>query len=135
MEGGAPGDILAFLTSQAEIDAMFDKVSDLCGDRALVLPLHGKLDTDDQRKVFDPAPPGKRKVVLATNAAETSLTIDGIRFVIDCGFAKEKLFNPARNVEELVLRRIPRSSATQRAGRAGRTGAYFYFSTHVRTRY
>ena len=101
---------------------MIDRVSELCGNRVIILPLHGKLDLDDQKKVFDAAPPGKRKVVLSTNAAETSLTIDGIRFVIDCGFAKEKLFNPLRNVEELVLRRIPRSSATQRAGRAGRTG-------------
>ncbi len=123
------GHMLVFLTSQAEIEEAAEAIRNACsqnsrqsGFTADVLPMFGKLPLTEQRKIFLPAKSGVRKIILATNTAETSITIDGVRFVVDCGFSKEKLFNARRNVEELVTRRIPKSSAVQRAGRAGRTG-------------
>ncbi|KAL2532621.1 putative pre-mRNA-splicing factor ATP-dependent RNA helicase [Abeliophyllum distichum] len=75
-----------------------------------------------QSRIFDPAPPGKRKVVVATNIAEASLTIDGIFYVIDPGFAKQNVYNPKQGLDSLVITPISQASAKQRAGRAGRTG-------------
>lgn len=76
-----------------------------------------------QAKIFETTPPGARKVVLATNIAETSLTIDGIKYVVDPGFAKQNNYNPRSGMESLLVQPISKASAMQRAGRAGRTSA------------
>src|SRR5690606_33064655 len=83
-------------------------------------PLHGELELAAQRAAIDPAPAGRRKVVLATNIAETSLTIEGVRVVVDAGLARVPRFDPGSGMSRLETRRISRASATQRAGRAGR---------------
>lgn len=85
------------------------------------MPLHAGLTSEEQMSIFEPTPPRTRKVVIATNIAEASVTIDGIRYVVDCGFVKMRVFNPLTDMD--VLRIVPtsRASANQRAGRAGRT--------------
>jgi ATP-dependent helicase HrpB len=114
------GDVLAFLAGADDIR----RTSSLLRDRpgVSVLPLHGSLPPAEQQRALRPAPAGLRKVVLATNIAETSLTIDGVRTVIDSGLAKIAGYDPQRGMDRLDLRRISRASADQRAGRAGRTG-------------
>ncbi|KAL8992735.1 MAG: hypothetical protein Q9188_007509, partial [Gyalolechia gomerana] len=87
-----------------------------------VLPLYSQLQTKDQLKVFEPPPEGSRLIVLATNVAETSLTISGIRYVFDCGRAKEKKYDQTSGVQSFEISWISKASASQRAGRAGRTG-------------
>lgn len=116
------GDVLVFLTCPAEIDRACNMLPNKMNTRDIVcLPLHGKLQQEDQRKVFDPTPPGKRKVVFSTNCAETSLTIPGIKFVIDSGRAKEMKYDQKRNLSSLEIAIVSQSSANQRKGRAGRT--------------
>ncbi|KAI8520764.1 hypothetical protein Bbelb_005180 [Branchiostoma belcheri] len=117
------GDILAFLTSPLDIERACERTTFLLGSRVnsvLVLPLHGKLQPEDQRKVFEPAPAGARKVVFATNIAETSVTIPGIIYVVDSGMIKERYFDAKRNLSVLDVKMVAQSSAIQRAGRAGR---------------
>ena len=116
------GSVLVFLPGQAEIRRVHQQLADALGDSSQVLlcPLHGELDLGAQRAAIDPAPAGKRKVVLATNIAETSLTIDGVRVVIDAGLARVPRFDPGSGMTRLDTQRISRASATQRAGRAGR---------------
>ena len=101
----------------------------LLGDRAatgrarlrlLALPIYSGLPTEEQLRVFAPPPPGTRKVVVATNIAETSITIDGIVHVVDCGFVKQRVADPASGHEQLVVTRESQANARQRAGRAGR---------------
>ncbi|PGH09928.1 hypothetical protein AJ79_05544 [Helicocarpus griseus UAMH5409] len=87
-----------------------------------VLPLYSQLPTKEQMKVFEPVPEGSRLIVLATNVAETSLTIPGIRYVFDCGRSKEKQYDVATGVQSFQIGWISKASASQRAGRAGRTG-------------
>jgi pre-mRNA-splicing factor ATP-dependent RNA helicase DHX15/PRP43 len=87
----------------------------------LVVPLYSSLPPVQQQRIFDDAPPGGRKVVVSTNIAETSLTIDGIVYVIDPGFSKQKVYNPRIRVESLLVSPISQASAQQRSGRAGRT--------------
>ena len=122
------GDILVFLTGQEEIDTcaeiLFGRMKAL-GELApelIILPVYGSLPSEMQSKIFEPAPPGTRKCVIATNIAEASLTIDGIYYVIDPGFCKQKVFNPKLGMDSLVVTPISQASANQRAGRAGRTG-------------
>ncbi|MFV9683434.1 ATP-dependent helicase HrpB [Pseudomonas sp. NY15367] len=117
-----PGSLLVFLPGQAEIRRVAEQLGEaLAGrDDILLCPLHGELDLTAQRAAIEPAPAGKRKVVLATNIAETSLTIDGVRVVIDAGLARVPRFDPASGMTRLDTQRISRASATQRAGRAGR---------------
>lgn len=123
------GDILVFMTGQEEIDSMQENLEDTAkklGSRIkelIVCPIYANLPTDLQAKVFEPTPPKARKVVLATNIAETSLTIDGIVYVIDSGYVKQNEYNPRTGMESLVVTPISRAAANQRAGRAGRTGA------------
>ena len=86
----------------------------------IICPIYANLPTDMQAKIFDPTPKGARKVVIATNIAETSVTIDNIIFVIDCGFVKQTTFNPRTGMESLIVTPISKAAANQRAGRAGR---------------
>ena len=85
-----------------------------------VLPIYAGLPTDQQAKIFEPTPKNARKCVLATNIAETSLTIDNIVYVIDCGFVKQTAYNPRSGLDSLIVVPISKASANQRAGRAGR---------------
>ncbi|WP_028620793.1 ATP-dependent helicase HrpB [Pseudomonas sp. Ant30-3] len=116
------GSLLVFLPGQAEIRRVHQQVAEALGDgtQVLLCPLHGELDLAAQRAAIDPAPVGKRKVVLATNIAETSLTINGVRVVIDAGLARVPRFDPGSGMTRLDTQRISKASATQRAGRAGR---------------
>lgn len=116
------GSLLVFLPGQAEIRRVHQQLVDALGEGTPVLlcPLHGELDLAAQRAAIDPAPAGKRKVVLATNIAETSLTINGVRVVIDAGLARVPRFDPGSGMARLDTQRISKASATQRAGRAGR---------------
>lgn len=130
------GDILLFLTGEEEIEEACKKIK-LEGDEMMresdsgplkVYPLYGTLPPHMQQKIFEPAPPPARpdgrpgrKVVVSTNIAETSLTIDGIVYVVDPGFSKQKIYNPRIRVESLLVSPISKASAQQRAGRAGRT--------------
>lgn len=120
------GDILVFLTGQEEIESATEMISERVRSlgkkirELIVLPIYSNLPTDMQTKIFDPTPPGARKVILATNIAETSLTIDGIIYVIDPGFNKQKTYNARTGMESLIVTPISKASANQRAGRAGR---------------
>ncbi|PIA66879.1 ATP-dependent helicase HrpB [Pseudomonas sediminis] len=117
-----PGSLLVFLPGQAEIRRVAEQLGEALDGRddILLCPLHGELELSAQRAAIEPAPAGKRKVVLATNIAETSLTIDGVRVVVDAGLARVPRFDPASGMTRLDTQRISRASATQRAGRAGR---------------
>jgi ATP-dependent helicase HrpB len=116
------GDVLVFLPGIGEIDRAARALSILKSQisNLAVLPLHGSLSPEDQQKALRPAKAGERKIILATNIAETSLTIDGIRTVIDSGLARVASFDAGRGMDRLDLSRISKASATQRAGRAGR---------------
>lgn len=123
MEKEDTGDILVFLTGQEEIEMACDVLSsdnELYPD-LIVYPFYGALHPQEQLKIFKPTPTGKRKVVFATNIAETSVTIPGIKFVVDSGYAKMDLYNANSGMEFLKLIKISQASAVQRAGRAGRT--------------
>ncbi|XP_030381421.1 putative ATP-dependent RNA helicase DHX57 [Scaptodrosophila lebanonensis] len=119
------GTILVFLPGLQEIQTVYDALLDssLFSPRTgkfVLVPLHSALSSEDQSLVFKRAPPGKRKIVLSTNIAETSITIDDCVFVIDCGLMKEKCFDSNRNMESLDLVWVSRANAKQRKGRAGR---------------
>ncbi|KAI4502443.1 hypothetical protein M0802_002355 [Mischocyttarus mexicanus] len=121
-----PGDVLVFLTGQDEIETcqemLQERIRRLGSKLAelLVLPVYANLPSDMQTKIFEPTPVGARKVILATNIAETSLTIDNIVYVIDPGFAKQNNFNARTGMESLMVVPISKASAMQRAGRGGR---------------
>lgn len=127
------GDLLLFLTGQEEIDEACKRIKreiDNLGPEVgemKIIPLYSTLPPNLQQRIFETAPPSKangaigRKVVVSTNIAETSLTIDGVVFVIDPGFSKQKVYNPRIRVESLLVSAISKASAQQRAGRAGRT--------------
>ncbi|XP_067943312.1 uncharacterized protein [Watersipora subatra] len=116
-----PGNILAFLVTPFDCERGTDELADLVG--AVCFPLHGQLSAEKYAEVMAPITDGRRKVVLATNCAESSITIPGIKYVVDCGLAKEKQFDPKVNVSKLVICRISKSSADQRKGRAGRVAS------------
>jgi ATP-dependent helicase HrpB len=116
------GDILVFLPGAAEIRRVAAELdAHPPSGEVLVLPLHGSLPPAEQDRALQPAPGGQRKVVLATDLAETSLTIEGVRTVVDAGLAREPRFDAARGMSGLVTVAASRASAEQRAGRAGRT--------------
>lgn len=123
-----PGDILLFLTGQEEIDTsceiLYERMKALGPGvpELLILPVYSALPSEMQSKIFDPAPPGSRKVVIATNIAETSITIDNIFYVIDPGFVKQNAYDAKLGMDSLVITPISQAQAKQRAGRAGRTG-------------
>jgi len=122
-----PGDILVFFTGQEEIEAAVETLTERTkglGARIkelLICPIYASLPSEQQAKIFEPTPPDARKVVIGTNIAETSLTIEGICFVIDTGFCKQKTYNPRSGIESLIVTPISQAQAAQRAGRAGRT--------------
>ncbi|UBV44036.1 ATP-dependent helicase HrpB [Deinococcus taeanensis] len=115
---GDEGDVLAFLPGVREIRAAQGL---LAGVDAAVLPLYGDLPVREQGRALRPDPQGRRKVVLATSIAETSLTIDGVRVVVDGGLSRAQQFDPATGLSRMVTGRVTKDAATQRAGRAGRT--------------
>ena len=121
------GDILVFLTGREEIDYAVQALSERAAQAGArygaiqPLPLYAGLSTEQQMYVFDKPPEGVRKVVFSTNIAEASVTIDGISYVVDCGFVKLRAYNPQTGTETLTATPISKASATQRAGRAGRT--------------
>jgi ATP-dependent helicase HrpB len=116
------GSLLVFLPGAAEIRRSEALLRERVGDPAIdIVPLHGALDADVQDRAIAPAPPGRRKVVLATSIAETSLTIEGVRVVIDCGLARVPRYEPDVGLTRLETVRVSRASADQRRGRAGRT--------------
>ncbi|KAJ3382280.1 ATP-dependent RNA helicase dhx8 [Entophlyctis sp. JEL0112] len=143
-----PGDVLVFLTGQQEIETAcrllrqefagidpkklkhYPDVADVT-----LCPIYSSLDTHEQRSVFQPAGKGFRKIVIATNIAQTSLTIPGIRFVVDCGFVKEKMFDSSTAMDALLVVPISKAAATQRAGRSGRTGPGKVFRLYSREAY
>ncbi len=119
------GDVLVFLPGGAEIRAVAQRLETnnaVAGRKLAVLPLHGDLPMDMQQRALRPAPYGHRKIVLATNIAETSLTVSGISCVIDSGWTRRPRFQPGTGLTRLVTERVSQDSATQRAGRAGRLG-------------
>nr|XP_056701723.1 probable ATP-dependent RNA helicase DHX34 [Euleptes europaea] len=118
------GDLLIFLSGVAEIGAVVEAAQTYAAhtQRWVVLPLHSTLSVAEQDKVFDVAPPGVRKCIVSTNIAETSVTIDGVRFVVDSGKVKELSYDPKAKLQRLQEFWISRASAEQRKGRAGRTG-------------
>ncbi|KAK8231419.1 P-loop containing nucleoside triphosphate hydrolase protein [Phyllosticta capitalensis] len=123
----AEGDILIFLTGREEIETTIEMIADRAASlnpnapRLQPLPLFAGLSTDQQMYVFEPAAENTRKVIVATNIAEASVTIEGIVYVIDCGFVKLRAYNPTAGIETLTATPVSKASATQRAGRAGRT--------------
>jgi ATP-dependent RNA helicase DHX8/PRP22 len=136
----APGDILLFLTGQEEIDTacetLYTRMKEL-GPKApelIILPVYGALPSEMQSRIFEPAPKFARKCIVATNIAEASLTIDGIFYVVDPGFCKQKVYNPKTRMDSLVVVPISQASAKQRSGRAGRTGpgkCYRLYTEHA----
>ena len=115
-----PGSLLLFLPGVGEILRVQEQLSTRVGSDVLLCPLYGALSLSDQRKAILPAPQGMRKVVLATNIAETSLTIEGIRLVVDCAQERVARFDVRTGLTRLITQRISHASMTQRAGRAGR---------------
>ncbi|CAO3618090.1 unnamed protein product [Cunninghamella echinulata] len=122
-----PGDVLVFLTGQHDIERACKKLTQKAKTENQshlldVLPLYASMETWDQKAVFTPSPAGRRKIVFATNVAQTSITIPGIKYVVDSGFVKEKSYDPATGMDALLVTEISQATAIQRAGRAGRTG-------------
>jgi pre-mRNA-splicing factor ATP-dependent RNA helicase DHX38/PRP16 len=122
-----PGDILVFMTGQEDIEITCELVAErlkLLNDppKISILPIYSQMPADLQAKIFERAAPGVRKVIVATNIAETSLTVDGIMYVVDAGFSKLKVYNPKMGMDTLQITPISQANASQRAGRAGRTG-------------
>ena len=122
------GDILLFLTGKEEIDTsceiLHERMKALGPNvpELVILPIYGALPSEIASRIFEPAPPGARKIILATNIAETSLTLDGVYYVIDPGFSKQIAYDAKLGMDRLQVAPISQQSAKQRAGRAGRTG-------------
>lgn len=137
-----PGDILVFLTGQAEIDRVCNKIqqgvesldAQQCGD-LFVLPLHASLPPELQSRAFVPPTDGTRRCIVATNIAETSVTVDGVVYVVDCGFVKQKEYDPRSGIDALVVVPISKVQAKQRAGRAGRAKPGVCFRLYTREMY
>ncbi|CAN5421826.1 ATP-dependent helicase HrpB [soil metagenome] len=115
------GSILVFLPGQGEIHRVAQRLADRLPSDVDLAPLYGALDKGEQDRALQPSPPGRRKIVLATSVAETSLTIEGVRVVIDGGLSRVPRFEPSSGLTRLITVRVSKSSAEQRRGRAGRT--------------
>ncbi|BFZ12702.1 hypothetical protein BsWGS_15741 [Bradybaena similaris] len=125
--GGLPGDMLIFMPGQEDIEVTCELIAERLSEleeapQLAILPIYSQLPSDLQAKIFQKAPDGVRKCVVATNIAETSLTVDGIMFVIDSGYCKLKVYNPKIGMDALQIFPISQANANQRSGRAGRTG-------------
>ncbi|WP_081024015.1 ATP-dependent helicase HrpB, partial [Xanthomonas phaseoli] len=118
-----PGDVLVFLPGQREIARVHSALQDALDPAVHVLPLHGELSVEAQSQVLQPDPQGRRRVVLATNVAESSVTLPGVRVVIDSGLAREPHYDPNSGFSRLDVATIAQASADQRAGRAGRVAS------------
>ncbi|KAK2807479.1 DEAH-box ATP-dependent RNA helicase prp22 [Onygenales sp. PD_10] len=135
------GDILLFLTGQEEIDTsceiLYERMKALGPSvpELIILPVYSALPSEMQSRIFEPAPPGSRKVVIATNIAETSITIDQIYYVIDPGFVKQNAYDPKLGMDSLVVTPISQAQAKQRSGRAGRTGPGKCFRLYTEAAY
>lgn len=135
------GDILLFLTGQEEIDTsceiLYERMKSLGPSvpELVILPVYSALPSEMQSRIFEPAPSGSRKVVIATNIAETSITIDHIYYVIDPGFVKQNAYDPKLGMDSLVVTPISQAQAKQRAGRAGRTGPGKCFRLYTEAAY
>lgn len=134
------GDILIFMPGQEDIEVTCEVIAERLEqvDNApplLVLPIYSQLPSELQAKIFQKSADGVRKCVVATNIAETSLTVDGIMFVIDAGFCKLKVYNPRIGMDALQIYPISQANANQRAGRAGRTGPGQCFRLYTERQY
>lgn len=135
------GDILVFLTGQEEIDTaceiLYERMKALgpTVPELVILPVYSALPGEMQSRIFEPAPDGGRKVVIATNIAETSITIDQIYYVIDPGFVKQNAYDPKLGMDSLVVTPVSQAQAKQRAGRAGRTGPGKCFRLYTEAAY
>ncbi|TPX11418.1 uncharacterized protein E0L32_007837 [Thyridium curvatum] len=121
------GDILVFMTGQEDIEATCELLRERLDalnnpPKLSILPIYSQMPADLQAKIFDRAAPGVRKCIVATNIAETSLTVDGIMYVVDAGYSKLKVYNPKMGMDTLQITPISQANASQRSGRAGRTG-------------
>lgn len=140
-KGEAEGDILVFLTGREEIDQAVQAIAERAGDlprgsqSIMALPLYAGLSTEQQMYVFEEAPENTRKVIVSTNIAEASVTIDGIVYVIDSGFVKLRAFDPTTGIETLTATPVSKAAASQRAGRAGRTKAGKCFRLYTEEHY
>ncbi|TIA90553.1 hypothetical protein E3P99_01514 [Wallemia hederae] len=133
-----PGDILIFMTGQEDIEAtcavITERLEQLDNpDPLLVLPIYSQMPADLQSKIFDKAP--ERKCIVATNIAETSLTVDGIMFVVDSGYSKLKVYNPRVGMDALQITPVSQANANQRMGRAGRTGSGYCYRLYTESAY
>ena len=135
-----PGDILVFMTGQEDIEAtcqvLAERVALLEGvSPLLLLPMYSQLPADLQAKIFESAPSGTRKCIVSTNIAETSLTVDGIKYVVDSGYCKLKVYNPKIGMDSLLITPESQANANQRAGRAGRTGPGYCYRLFTERQY
>ncbi|XP_048487805.1 pre-mRNA-splicing factor ATP-dependent RNA helicase PRP16 [Plutella xylostella] len=134
------GDMLIFMPGQEDIEVTCEVLTERLGEidsapPLSVLPIYSQLPADLQAKIFQRAPPGQRKCIVATNIAETSLTVDGIMFVIDSGYCKLKVYNPRIGMDALQIYPVSQANARQRAGRAGRTGPGKAFCLYTQRQY
>ena len=135
-----PGDILIFMTGQEEIETVCDVLPEKLkllenAPEMTVLPIYSQLPADLQAKIFEGSGDGSRKCIVATNIAETSLTVDGIKYVIDSGYCKLKVYNPKIGMDALLVTPISQANANQRSGRAGRTGPGHCYRLYTETAY
>jgi pre-mRNA-splicing factor ATP-dependent RNA helicase DHX38/PRP16 len=134
------GDILVFMTGQEDIEATCELVEERLKQlndppNLSVLPIYSQMPAEQQARIFEKAAPGVRKVIVATNIAETSLTVDGIMFVVDAGYSKLKVYNPRMGMDSLQVTPISQANANQRSGRAGRTGPGKAYRLYTETAY
>lgn len=131
-----PGDILVFMTGQEDIEITCQVVNERLAQLdqpapLAVLPIYSQMPADLQAKIFEATPDGRRKVIVATNIAETSLTVDGIIYVVDAGYSKLKVYNPKVGMDALQITPVSQANANQRTGRAGRTGSGFCYRLYT----
>uniref|UniRef100_A0A6G1SQ74 RNA helicase n=1 Tax=Aceria tosichella TaxID=561515 RepID=A0A6G1SQ74_9ACAR len=140
------GDILIFMPGQEEIEVTCDKISERIEyvksqsaeveiSELKILPMYSALPPEKQAEVFKEAPKGGRKCIVATNIAETSLTVDGVKYVIDSGYSRLKVFQPKMGIDALLIYPISQANANQRAGRAGRTSAGVCYRLYTENQY
>jgi pre-mRNA-splicing factor ATP-dependent RNA helicase DHX38/PRP16 len=135
-----PGDLLIFMTGQEDIEStcevLAERMDSLDGaPPLLLLPMYSQLPADLQAKIFESSKEGVRKCIVSTNIAETSLTVDGIKYVIDAGYCKLKVYNPKIGMDALQVTPISQANANQRSGRAGRTGEGFCYRLYTERQY